>query len=178
MNTKRSSFPKWLLLTIATLSYTVLSLITADILIAQNSFRPAIALLAVFAAIEGPLFGFIVGFIGNVGVDWFEGSFWWHWSVGNGIIGLIIGLLYLVPGYHPRKGEITFAHYVMFMILSAVGNYVGLILASLVDVWLNQVDFISAVFQWAFTPATVNVLMIGTLGVGGLYLYARMKKHK
>lgn len=168
--------PNWPLIVLVALSYTILSELTADILIAEGSFRPAIALLAVFAAIEGPLFGFLVGFLGNIGIDLLEGSFWLHWSLGNGIIGLIIGFLYLVPGYNPKKGEITFAHYIMFIILSAVGNYVGLILAALIDVWINKIEFLSAVFQWAFTPATVNVLMIGTLGVGGLYLYSWRKK--
>ncbi len=167
---------RWVRLVVITVLYTFLSKATEGILIADNSFRPAIALLAVYSAIEGPIFGFFVGFLGNAGVDWLTGTFWWNWSMGNGIIGLVTGLLFLVSDYEPKKGKIHLVHYGMFVILAAVGNYVGLILAALIDVWVSHLEFQLVVFQWAFTPATVNILMVGTLGVGGLYLYTRAKR--
>lgn len=156
--------------------YAVLSQWTAGILIAENSFRPAIALLAMYAAVEGPLFGFLAGFWGNVGVDFLSGAFWWNWSLGNGIIGAVTGLLYLVHGFRPKKGEIHPTHYVMFIVLSAIGNYVGLIVAALIDVLLSHYDFQEAVYQWAFTPATVNIVMIATLGVALLFLFAKTRR--
>lgn len=172
----KNPYKRWLILLIVTTVYAIFSYWTADILIDDNSFRPAIAILAAFSAIEGPLFGFLMGFMGNIGVDLLAGDFWLSWSLGNGIIGALVGLLLLVPGFLPKKGEVHVAHYVMFIIFSAIGNYVGLIVAALIDVILSQYDFELAVFQWAFSTATVNSLLIAMLGVPLLYAYTRRKR--
>ncbi len=42
----------------------------------------------------GPIVGFITGFLGNVLGDFLSGyGFWWSWDLGNGLMGLIPGLM-------------------------------------------------------------------------------------
>ncbi|WP_183192475.1 ECF transporter S component [Brevibacillus fluminis] len=156
----RPSYKKrtWITLAVATLLYSLFSYATSDIEIANNSFRPAIALLSAFAGVYGPVYGFIAGFLGNIGVDWLNNQFWWNWSLGNGIIGLLCGLMVYVPEYPPKDGKLTAMQWVMFLIFIMVGNYVGLTFAAVLDVLLDRIPFPQAVFGSAITPATINFL--------------------
>ncbi|MGE5703438.1 MAG: ECF transporter S component [Clostridia bacterium] len=166
----------WINAAVVTVLYTFLSYATSGIPIAEGSFRPAIALLSAFAAVYGPLFGFLVGFLGNMGVDLLHQEFWWNWSLGNGIIGFICGMMLMVPDYSTTQTKLTKLHWVMFLILTAAGNYVGLTFAAVLDVLLDRVPFPLAVFQWAITPASVNFLSSMVLGPPLLYLLLRWKR--
>jgi len=60
------------------------------------ALRPAVAIPMFFGVAFGPLVGFISGFLGNVLGDFLSGwGFWWYWDLGNGIMGLIPGLMAL-----------------------------------------------------------------------------------
>jgi len=57
--------------------------------------RPHYGLLTFFGFAFGPIVGFLTGFVGNVIGDQLTG--WgaftsWHWSVANGLVGLVAGL--------------------------------------------------------------------------------------
>lgn len=57
------------------------------------SFRPAVAVLIFFGAAYGPWVGLLAGLIGNTLGDAITGwGFYWNWSVGNGLMGMIPGL--------------------------------------------------------------------------------------
>lgn len=167
---------EWISVAVTTLLYSLLSFATVDIEIANNSFRPAIALLSAYAAVYGPFFGFMAGFFGNMGVDLLSSQFWWNWSLGNGIIGMISGLMVFVPEYPPKQGKLSMMQLVMFLIITTVGNYVGLTFAAVLDVLVDRVPFPDAVFGEAITPATVNFLSSLVLGPPILYLILRLKK--
>ena len=60
------------------------------------SLRPAVAIPIFFGIAFGPWVGFLSGFVGNILGDFLSGyGFWWYWSLGNGIMGLIPGLIWL-----------------------------------------------------------------------------------
>jgi energy-coupling factor transport system substrate-specific component len=77
--------------------YAVLALATnwAQIPSAGNvSFRPAVAIPMFFGVAFGPIVGFIAGFLGNLISDLAAGyGFWPWWDIGNGLMGLIPGLI-------------------------------------------------------------------------------------
>ncbi len=57
------------------------------------TFRPAVAVLIFFGAAYGPWVGLLAGFIGNTLGDALSGwGFYWNWSLGNGLMGLVAGL--------------------------------------------------------------------------------------
>ncbi len=59
------------------------------------SIRPAVAIPMFFGVAFGPIVGFITGFVGNILADLLSGyGFWLWWDLGNGLLGLIPGLIY------------------------------------------------------------------------------------
>jgi len=57
----------------------------------NTNLNLGIAILAVFAAIFGPIAGFLIGFIGHTLVDLTWGGVWWSWVISSGLFGLGIG---------------------------------------------------------------------------------------
>lgn len=62
----------------------------------EVNVRPHYGLLTFFGFAFGPVVGFLTGFIGNVVGDFLTG--WgaftsWHWSLANGVAGLLAGVL-------------------------------------------------------------------------------------
>jgi energy-coupling factor transport system substrate-specific component len=64
--------------------------------LSQVSLRPAIAIPMFFGYAFGPVVGFFTGVVGNTVGDALTGfGFSPQWSVGNGLVGLIAGMVYL-----------------------------------------------------------------------------------
>jgi uncharacterized membrane protein len=64
--------------------------------LSQVSLRPAIAIPMFFGYAFGPVVGFFTGVVGNTVGDALTGfGFSPQWSVGNGLVGMIAGLVYL-----------------------------------------------------------------------------------
>jgi len=58
------------------------------------SLRPPVVIPMFMGIVFGPWVGFFTGAVGNVIGDLLSGyGFFWAWDVGNGLIGLIPGLL-------------------------------------------------------------------------------------
>lgn len=65
--------------------------------ISQISLRPAIAVPILFGFWFGPLTGYLVGLVGNIGGDLLSGfGVSPQWDMGNGLIGLCAGVVWLV----------------------------------------------------------------------------------
>ena len=60
--------------------------------VSQVSLRPAVVFPAFFGFMFGPAVGFMTGAAGNIVGDLFVGTVSPHWSVANGLIGLIAGM--------------------------------------------------------------------------------------
>ena len=64
--------------------------------LSQVSLRPAIAIPMFFGYAFGPVVGFFTGVVGNTIGDALTGfGFSPQWSVGNGLVGMIAGMVYL-----------------------------------------------------------------------------------
>ncbi len=115
------------------------------------TFRPAVAVLIFFGVAFGPWVGLIAGLVGNILGDAISGfGFWWHWSLGNGIMGLIAGLaLPLVQDYRKPK-DIGVA--VGFGI---VGILVGMLFASVMEKLTGGIDWATAIVGY-WVPASVG----------------------
>src|SRR5512137_2209203 len=90
------------------------------------SVRPAIVIPMFFGVVFGPIVGFISGFLGNIISDLIAGyGFWFWWELGNGIIGLIPGLIAVWMTTYKAGKDILWAQ-----IFSAIGVLVGMAVAS------------------------------------------------
>ena len=67
---------------------------------ANTTLKPAMAVLALFSVLFGPIVGFLVGFIGHWVTDLFAGwGVWLTWVLGSGIVGMVIGLFPMTVSY-------------------------------------------------------------------------------
>lgn len=120
------------------------------------SFRPAVAIPIFFGIAFGPIVGFISGAIGNVLGDFLSGwGFWWSWDVGNGLMGLIPGLIYpLAQGFRERKSLLLSE---LFVVLGTAG---GNLFSALMEIPLYGTDFVTAITVY-WLPAFLNNALNG-----------------
>ena len=134
------------------------------------TFRPAVAVLIFFGAAYGPIVGFLAGFVGNTLGDLISGfGFYWNWSLGNGLMGLVAGLVSgAINDFKARPDIIKAVGY------GLAGIAVGMLFASLTEIITTGIDLSTALVGY-FTPAFLGnavvtiillpVLMIAFAGV-------------
>ncbi|MCL4275647.1 MAG: ECF transporter S component [Anaerolineales bacterium] len=127
------------------------------------TFRPAVAVLIFFAAAYGPWVGLLAGFIGNTLGDMLSGwGFYWNWSAGNGLMGLVAGLVSAAIKDFRAQGDIIKA-----VGWGIAGIVVGMLFASLTEMWVTGIDINTALVGY-FTPAflgntVVTVILVPIL---------------
>ncbi|GAB4276963.1 MAG: hypothetical protein Kow0080_27670 [Candidatus Promineifilaceae bacterium] len=122
------------------------------------SLRPAVAVPMFFGVAFGPLVGFFSGFIGNVLGDFLSGwGFFWNWSLGNGLMGLIPGLIALsIKSFRDRPTIIKAVVY------SAIGAAIGILFASLTEIPISGIDMNTALVGY-FMPAALSNIINGAV---------------
>lgn len=154
------------------LLYGLTSYLTAMVPVDGSSLRPAVVILTVFGALYGPYVGFFAGTLGALINDLLARDVWYHWILGNGLIGLFSGLPYFLKGFHPLQGMARKIHYVLVAACGIAGNYLGLLTAVSIDLVIGTPG--TDVISWALVPATVNALWVITLGI--LLLWAIVER--
>ncbi len=142
--------------------YGVLSWLTnfAQIPAAGNvAIRPGIVIPLFFGIAFGPWVGAITGFVGNILGDLLSGyGFWIWWDIGNGLIGLVAGLCAgMMVNYKQLKDLVTAEIFVV------LGVIVGMMFASITEIWVSGVDFATTVsinFMPAFITNVINGLIL------------------
>jgi energy-coupling factor transport system substrate-specific component len=119
------------------------------------TFRPAVAVMIFFGVAFGPWVGFIAGLVGNILGDAISGfGFWWHWDIGNGIMGLIPGLAMLMVQNYRKIRDISIA--VGFGI---VGILVGMLFASVMEKLTGGIDWATAIGGY-WVPASAGNIVV------------------
>ncbi len=115
------------------------------------TFRPAVAILIFFGAAYGPWVGLLAGFIGNTLGDALSGwGFYWNWSLGNGLIGLIAGLaVTAIKDFRARNDILKAIGY------GIAGIIVGILFASVTEKFIGGLDWNTALTGY-FTPAFIG----------------------
>lgn len=122
------------------------------------ALRPAVCIPMFFGVAFGPWVGFISGFLGNIIGDALSGwGFWFWWDLGNGIMGLIPGFAGLLIRDFRSVRSLVIAD-----VLSALGAIVGMLLASLSEMWVSGVDFSTAIVGY-FVPAALTDIVNGVI---------------
>ncbi len=111
-----------------------------------------------FGVAFGPWVGFISGFLGNIIGDALSGwGFWFWWDLGNGIMGLIPGFAGLLIRDFRSTRSLVIAD-----IFSALGAIVGMLLASLSEIWVSGIDLRTALVGY-FLPAGLTDVVNGVI---------------
>lgn len=122
------------------------------------TFRPAVAIPLFFGAVFGPWVGFLTGFVGNMLGDFISGfGFWWSWDLGNGLMGLIPGLM-MIRGDSYRD-TMTLVKTELFVVLGVI---VGMLVPSLLEIPLSGIDIRTALVGY-FLPAAAGNAVVGLI---------------
>jgi len=143
---------------------------------AETTLKPAMAILAIFAALYGPIVGFLVGILGHFITDLFAGwGVWLTWVLGSGIVGLVIGLFKKFTKERLEKGEFPVKDIVVFILLALVGNFVGYSISAFLD-YVLYAEPASKVIAQQLIIASTNTVLIAVIGSLILGLIAKRKK--
>ena len=119
------------------------------------TFRPAVAVLIFFGAAYGPWVGLLAGFIGNTLGDAAMGwGFYWNWSLGSGLMGMVPGLIMATITDFKARADIIKA-----VGWGTLGIAVGMLFASLTEMFTTGIDLSTALVGY-FTPAFIGNLVV------------------
>jgi energy-coupling factor transport system substrate-specific component len=100
----------------------------------EVAVRPHFGLVTFFGFAFGPVVGFLTGFVGNAVGDqlaYGDGFSFWHWSVANGLAGLIAGLAgAMLVGRAMSSGNRA--------LMAAVAGVVGVVIGFLF-IWIELI---------------------------------------
>ncbi|WED21954.1 ECF-type riboflavin transporter substrate-binding protein [Vibrio sp. JC009] len=131
---------------------------------ANTTLKPAMAILALFSVLYGPIVGFLVGFIGHWVTDLFAGwGVWLTWVLGSGIVGLVIGLFPSITKKRLAEGLFETKDFIIFVVLTLVGNVVGYGCSAFLDTVLYAEPF-TKVFTQLVIIAAGNSVLIAVVG--------------
>lgn len=118
------------------------------------ALRPAVAIPMFFGVAFGPLVGLLTGFVGNVLGDFLSGwGFWWSWSLGNGLMGMIPG--FMAVGITSFKARGTLIKAEILVIIAAA---VGMLVPSLLEIPLSGIDLNTAIIGYWLPAALSNII--------------------
>jgi energy-coupling factor transport system substrate-specific component len=122
------------------------------------AFRPGVAIPLFFGVAFGPWVGFITGFFGNIIGDLLSGyGFWIWWDIGNGLMGLVAGLVAnQIVNYREGKSIMKAEVFVI------IGVLVGMGFASISEMWVSGADINTVIFA-NFLPAVIPNLINGLI---------------
>ena len=131
---------------------------------ANTTLKPAMAVLALFSVLFGPIVGFLVGLIGHWMTDLFAGwGVWLTWVVGSGIVGLVIGFFPKITNGRLAAGEFNAKDFAVFVALALLGNVVGYGCSAFLDTVLYAEPF-AKVFTQLCIIAAGNTFLIAVVG--------------
>ncbi len=143
---------------------------------AETTLKPAMAILAIFAALYGPIVGFIVGFLGHWITDLFAGwGVWMTWVLGSGIVGIVIGLFSKFSKGRIEEGEFPTKDVVIFIVLAFIGNFVGYSISAFLD-YVLYAEPASKVIAQQLIISSTNTVLIAIIGTIILKIFANRKQ--
>ncbi len=88
----------------------------------NTKLTTAMIIPVIVGAMYGPVPAFVACLVGNTIADLIGGwGFWFDWSIGNGILGFIVGLLPLY-GARIKDGIFNVKHAIIYAIICVIGN--------------------------------------------------------
>ena len=130
----------------------------------NTNINLGIAVLSIFAAIFGPLAGFLIGFIGHTLVDLTWGGVWWTWVIADALFGFAVGFFWKL--YKIEEGGFGIKQAVIFNGVQIGANLLAWVaIAPTLDILIYQ-EPSDKVYLQGITAASVNivaVLILGTL---------------
>lgn len=144
----------------------------------NTSLTTAMIVVAVVAALFGPLPAALAAGIGNVLADLIGGwGFWFDWSIGNFVLGFFVGLIPLY-GARIEDGIFNVKHAIFYVISVLVGNIVGFGLVTPVLTVLFYSSELTITWLQAFSAIVSNGIVLIVVGIPLLVILAKRNAKK
>ena len=145
--------------------------------IPETQIQSAYGIGGFFAAMFGPLAGFLVAFIGHAISDIVQyGSAWWSWVIASGVAGLVMGLCF--KKLKVNEGVLSGKDLLVYNIFQIVGNlFAWVVVAPVLDIVLYS-EPVELVFTQGLVAAISNAISAGVIGSVLLLLYSKTRAQK
>jgi energy-coupling factor transport system substrate-specific component len=133
-----------------------------------------IAILAIFAAVFGPIAGLLIGFIGHFLTDLtFGWGVWWSWVICSALVGLVIGLFWKL--YKIEEGGFGLKQCLIFNGIQVATNAIvwGYIAPSL-DILIFK-EPAEKVFLQGAVAGALNIAIVLILGSLLIFGYTKTR---
>lgn len=139
----------------------------------NTNLTTAMLIPVVVGALFGPVPALVASFFGNVLADLIGGwGFWFDWSIGNGVLGFLVGLLPLY-GANISKGVFTVKHAIIFAVIAILGNALAFGVITPIFTYLFFGGELTVTFLQSLTGGASNVLVLTVLGIPLLFALAK-----
>lgn len=142
--------------------------------IPETQIQTAYGVGGFFAALFGPVAGFLIAFIGHMLSDAIQyGTPWFSWVIASGVSCFIIGLSF--PSYKIEEGIFGVKDIIRYNIYQIIANAVSWILvAPILDILLYG-EPVNLVFTQGVVAAISNAVSAGVIGSLLLFLYSKTR---
>ena len=128
----------------------------------NTNLNLAAAIVAIFAAIFGPLAGALIAFIGHTINDLTWGGVWWSWVIANAVFGFLVGFFWKL--YKINEGGFTVKTCIVFNVVQICANAIAWVLiAPVLDILIYQ-EPANKVFLQGLVAGSLNAGVILILG--------------
>ncbi len=129
-----------------------------------------------FAAMFGPIAGFLMAFIGHFISDSLSYGAWWSWIIASGVCCFIIGLVY--PKLHVEDGVLSGKDILVYNITQVIANvFAWIIVAPVLDIVIYS-EPVELVFTQGLVACLSNAVSAGVIGSLLLLLYSKTRAKK
>lgn len=142
----------------------------------ETNLQIAYGVSSFFAAIFGPLPGFLVAFVGHALSDFLSyGSPWWSWVFASGVSALIVGFGSVRIGKAVEEGRFGKSEILTFAIYCVIANMVAwLLVAPVLDIVLYSEPATTSFLQ-GITACILDAIVSIVIGALLLKAYASTK---
>jgi energy-coupling factor transport system substrate-specific component len=129
----------------------------------NTTLNLGIAIIAIFAAIFGPIAGLLIGFIGHLLNDLTAGwGGWWTWVIGSALFGLAVGFFWKL--YKIEEGGFGIKQCLFFNGIQIAANLViWVAIAPTLDILVYQ-EPADKVYLQGLVSAGLNIVVVLVLG--------------
>jgi energy-coupling factor transport system substrate-specific component len=144
----------------------------------NTKLTTAMIVPVIVGGLFGPVPALVTSFVGNTVADLIGGwGYWFDWSIGNGVLGFIVGLLPLY-GAKINDGIFKVKHAVIYTLLAIVGNAFAFGIVTPIFTKLFYGGDLTVTFLQSFTGGISNTIILTVIGIPILFLLARRNELK
>lgn len=145
--------------------------------IPETDIQTAYGIGSFFAAMFGPIAGFLVAFIGHAISDAVQyGSPWWSWVIASGVSCFLVGLVY--PRLKVDEGQFGWKDILLFNVFQIIANAISwIVVAPVLDIVIYS-EPANLVFTQGAVAALSNAVCMGIIGTLLLFLYSKTRSGK